>query len=46
VVLQSRVKQELLEGMSAELTEVFPIEDVGDQILSKISGPGRLETLF
>jgi len=40
VVLQSRVKQELLDGMTSELTEVYRIEDVNDHVLSKISGPG------
>ena len=41
VVLQSRVKQELLDGMTSELTEVYRIEDVNDHVLSKISGPGK-----
>lgn len=41
VVLQSRVKQELLEGMTSELTEVYHIEDVNDHVLSKISGSGE-----
>jgi len=41
VVLQSLVKQELLEGMTSELTEVYHIEDVNDHILSKINGSGE-----
>lgn len=40
VVLQSIVKQELVEGLSAELTEVYSLEDVDSRVQSKISGPG------
>lgn len=41
VTLQSRLKQELLEGLSCELTEVYRIGDLTDLLLSKISGAGK-----
>lgn len=43
LVIQTTAKQELLpfDGVPCELLAVYTITDIGDEVLSKLRGPGK-----
>lgn len=44
IVIQTMAKQELLpfDGITSELIAVYSISEIGDDVLSRLNGPGTL----